>query len=1025
MSLFFIITSLLLFSGMGFVLYGLFSGKLAFGEYFFAGIDNFLHGLNDWFGKSAGQHCRLETTNDPFTLIADDGSLVSIIELQGSSSIVGEEEYVRIMASMSNMFNSQMSKSGHSVQVSMHYDPDEVAYEIKELMRASRNTARNLGLEMVDMMDDWEASIAKWCASEHTYISLWTRPQVLSPVQKKSALKNQGNAVVASPKTKGCQVIAKGVREIEDEHRSIVDATVNGFSQAGLLSYVMDSHDALWMMRRFIDRDYTGRGWRALLPGDPLPSRVRDAGESDLSGILYPKIGQQIFPRPARNHSDNVVVMGNDAWHGTVAMTVPPQTIMPFNVLFKNMLNTGIPWRISFLMHSNGIEGTFFKQTIASLLHYTSTNNKLFNKSIDLLKQKVMSGSSVATFQCALGTSVYSESNKDEASRKISEQLSILSSNTQSWGSCDVRNVVGDPILGLNSTLPGIMPSCVGPKAVAPFDEAVLMLPITRPASLWRKGNVIFRTSDGKIMPYQMGSSLQAAWVDLGVSPMGGGKSVLLNTLNYAFCTQEGLSRMPWLSILDIGPSSSGLIELIRSSLPDDKKYLAQYHRLRMEARFSINPFDLPLGMSKPTPAHRSFLVNFLSLLGTEIREDAPIDGVSAIARACIDAAYQEFSPSHSPKPYQPNVDEEVDKLVKGLALHIDRRTTWYEIRDELFKQGYIHEATRAQRFAVPLLSEVASMAKRDIITGIYKHFTPNGEPVTDFFWRQCVDAIGAYPLLGDPSRFDIGDAQIVSLDLDEVAPRGGAEADRQTAVMYMLGRHLLASRFFLMPEDARLADEGYKEWHVERIDNMRQDPKRFCLDEVHRAIRNASVAKQVVGDIETISRESRKWNLSLGIYSQSIEDFPEIIVELATSLYILGVGTARMAERIAKMFGLNDTALIEMQRLGMPDKRGSNFLGIFKAGGKTSVHRLTNTIGNQALWAFDTTTENVTVRNKLYALLGATDTLKLLARLYPGGIKPEIEKRKAKFADMTDDVSVDIIKELVIEIAAQNKPSL
>lgn len=1014
---FLLITGLFL-AGAVFFISCLWRGNVRFGDHFFAGIDNFLHGLNDWFGKSAVTLCRLETSNNPYSLVSDDGSLVSVIEIQGSTSLVGQEEYRRLMEQMTDILASRLGKVGYAAQILFHYDPADAREEVAELMLASRNTAKQLGMQIDDMLTDWEDSIAQWCAAEHVYLVIWTRTDIMAPVQKKNARKDEGEAIAKSPTAANCQVIARGIKQLEDEHHSAVEGIVSSMGQVNLLSFVLTAHEAVKVMRRSIDKTYTGRGWRALLPGDPLPSLMPDPGEADMTGLLYPKIGAQLYPRHVRNFTDNILQVGNDTWHGSLVMTRPPQSTQPFNVLFKNMLNAGMPYRVSFLLCGNGLNGILFKKSVSSFLHFASSNNRMFNRAIENLEQRELEGGAISSFQCTLSTSVYGETDEKIATRMITEQLSILATNTQSWGASDVRDVVGDPVLGLAATLPGMMPSSTAPKAVAPLDEAILMMPITRPASLWRHGNAIFRTSDGKLMPYQIGSSLQAAWVDIGVAPMGGGKSVLLNTLNFAFCTQEGLVRLPWLSILDVGPSSSGLIELIKAGLPENKKYLAQYHRLRMESRFSINPFDLPLGMNRPTPAHKSYLVNFLTLLGTEVGAEAPIDGVSAIARACVDAVYEEFVQARTPKIYQKNIDNEVDKVITALNVHLDERTSWWEIRDYLFDAGHLHEATRAQRFAVPLLAEVAAMAMRDLVTGIYTHSTLNGEKITGFFWRQCVDAISAYPILKEPTRFDIGDAQIVSLDLDEVAPRGGAEADRQTAVMYMLGRHVVASRFFLMPEDVHFAESRYKQWHKERIDDIRQDPKRLCYDEMHRVIRSAAVSKQVVGDIESISRESRKWNLSLGVYSQSIEDFPEIIIELATSLYILGTGTVRMAEHITKMFGLNNTALKEMQRLGKPDKRGANFLGIFKAGNTTSVHRLTNTIGMQALWAFDTTAENVTVRNKLYSQLGVPETLKRLARLYPGGLKDEVEKRKRRFAEATDNDAIDIIKELTREIA-------
>ena len=98
------------------------------------------------------------------------------------------------------------------------------------------------------------------------------------------------------------------------------------------------------------------------------------------------------------------------------------------------------------------------------------------------------------------------------------------------------------------------------------------------------------------------------------------------------------------------------------------------------------------------------------------------------------------------------------------------------------------------------------------------------------------LDAIESYVILRNPTQFDLGDAQIVSLDLDEVATRGGGDAgDRQAAIMYMLARHVLGSRFFLMPDDVKLMPDRYQPYHAERIEAIREDPKRLCYEEDYR----------------------------------------------------------------------------------------------------------------------------------------------------------------------------------------------
>src|SRR5260364_234402 len=65
-------------------------------------------------------------------------------------------------------------------------------------------------------------------------------------------------------------------------------------------------------------------------------------------------------------------------------------------------------------------------------------------------------------------------------------------------------------------------------------------------------------------------SSLPNAWVDLILALNGSGKSVWLNTLNLGAILSPGLKRLPLITIIDIGPSSSGLIDLLQNALPPD-----------------------------------------------------------------------------------------------------------------------------------------------------------------------------------------------------------------------------------------------------------------------------------------------------------------------------------------------------------------------------------------------------------------------------------------------------------------------
>ena len=77
-------------------------------------------------------------------------------------------------------------------------------------------------------------------------------------------------------------------------------------------------------------------------------------------------------------------------------------------------------------------------------------------------------------------------------------------------------------------------------------------------------------------------------------------------------------------------------------------------------------------------------------------------------------------------------------------------------------------------------------------------------------------------------------------------------------------------------------------------------------------------------------------------------------------------------------------------------------------------------TIGGQALWAFSTTTEDVTIRNALYLHLGPSEALRRLAGRFPGGSAKSEEERGRLLvgsAHNAEDVAVNVTKELVQEL--------
>jgi intracellular multiplication protein IcmB len=542
------------------------------------------------------------------------------------------------------------------------------------------------------------------------------------------------------------------------------------------------------------------------------------------------------------------------------------------------------------------------------------------------------------------------------------------------------------------------------------------MLPLFRPASPWKHGAILFRSPDGKPWPYQPGSRQQTTWIDLFYARPGSGKSVLSNAINLALCLASGLTRLPRIAIVDIGPSSSGLISLLKEALPVEKKHLVAYHRLRMDAQYAINPFDTQLGARYPMATERSFLVNFLTLLATPVGAAKSYDGITDMVGLIIDELYKHFSDENNPNSYAKGIDLVVDGILEDIGFVSDQKTTWWEITDALFMAGFKNEARLAQRYAMPLLADVASICRLPAVQDLYgKLMTPTNEDLIHAFSRMISSAVREYPIISQVTQFDLGDTRIVSLDLHEVARSGGEAANRQTAVMYMLARYVLARHYYLTEEDLSHFPDIYRSYHQVRIIEIREDAKRIIMDEFHRTAKASAVREQVIQDM----REGRKWNVQVALISQSLDDFDEAMVEFATSVFIMDAGPEQAVNKTSKIFGLSDTARVALRtRVHGPKEGGATFLAQFATKEGVNTQLLTATLGPIELWALNTTAEDVNIRNQLSRRLGPQQARRVLATRFPSGTATQLlEERYAEYKDQGNIIDNSLRSSVIDEI--------
>ncbi|HET9843272.1 MAG TPA: type IV secretion protein IcmB, partial [Gammaproteobacteria bacterium] len=751
-------------------------------------IDSLLAWVGSSIGQDAATYCLLETADSRHTLVAKDGSLISIIKLHGATQLVGPDEFERMHGGLTNAFGSALSRSGHAVQVYFYYDKENVKQEITDILSPAQSTAARLQLDLTDLFEERINHLSEYCASESCFFVLWTRPNSLTKTQ----LDYSNKAKLAKireqklPPARRTQNIMAAIPELRETHDSFVRSVLNDMLDLNLYAVLLDVHTAVYEIRKSVDPDITDIDWRPILPGDKLPIRnLKDEKKRDLSEVLWPPLSTQIIPRDGEITTLRTCRIG-DKIYAPIYIDLFPQEIKPFFELFKRVLHTKVPWRISFLIESDGIKTLGIKPLLASILSFASSQNPLISDAAELLRF-YQDSTDYAIVKLRVTATTWAPFHDEKLLRMRSAELLKA---IQGWGHCEVAELSGDAYQGTLSSALAVTTDSVATPSVAPFNDVVYMLPFVRPASPWVTGATLFRSPDGKPWPYQPGSTQQTTWIDLVYARPGSGKSVLSNSINLALCLQGGIKRLPRIAIIDIGPSSAGLISLIKEALPEDKKHLAAYHRLRMTPNYSINPFDTQLGCRYPTPQERSFLVNFITLLATPVGETRAYDGIADMAGMIIDELYKNLSDAHNANKYTSDIEPKADAALRDIGFTPDTHTTWWEVTDALFTNGKIHEAALAQRYTSPLLADAVAICRTPVVEDLYgKIVAPTGESLIVAFGRMISSAVREYPLLSRVTAFDLGEARVVSLDLDEVAKTGGEAADRQTAVMYMLAR--------------------------------------------------------------------------------------------------------------------------------------------------------------------------------------------------------------------------------------------
>ncbi|MDI1228327.1 MAG: type IV secretion protein IcmB [bacterium] len=975
-------------------------------------FDNLLRPIVRLLRQPVESFIRLETSDSEFVFAAEDGSLLTVLKVDGARQIIGDAEYKKILSDCVVKMGTTFDRPGHALQIYFSRNPDRIQEEIRKLLRPNYTAAKNVGLEIEDIFEERARHLCHYLAWEEIYFVLWTRPAVLS--KSDMAREAERSRKKKWVKADDAQYPFAAIEGLRTRHQSFVGSTITSLREMGMQCGEMEVHDALVTIRSNLIQVSGDSSWRAFLPGDPIPARAPEK-KSDLSEILWPTLRQQLTMASARVINDHVVEMGKYYWGG-VDMVLGPTDPLPFPMFLARMSESKTPFRMSILIEGGGIQGMAMQAFLSSVFAVTNADNKQVKDALEALS---MMSRNEPVVKMRLSFCTWAPKGNMEL---IEDRLSALTQSAESWGYAQVSHISGDPLDQVMSSALAIHCASTAPPAVVPLYEIMKLVPWQRASSPFDRGSILFRTPDGRVWPYQTGTNVTTTWFDLVFAQPGGGKSVLMNTLNLGTCLTAGVSQLPFVAVIDIGPSSAGLVSLLKDALPPHRRNEVTSFRLQMTTNFAINPFDTKLGMRYPQVTERSFLNELLTLICTPPGQAEPYDGIAQLAGMVIDEMFRwrdDGSSNAEPRPYLPRIDQVVDEAIRRYDLILPPSAYWWDVVDMLFEKGATYEATIAQRYAMPTLGDSVAAARRPQIKNLLEETSigASSEGVIHAFERMITSGVREFPILSSVTKFSLAENRVCALDLADVCPAGDAASDRQTAIMYMLARHALVTPWWINEEALAQMKPQYRVYHEKRLREFQETPKRLCYDEFHRTSRTKSVRHQIVRDV----REGRKRGIQIILASQMLDDFDDDMVDLATGVWVLGTAISDGAVQATQdRFGLTDTArwIIRHKLTGPKSSGAPALLVLGTVDGKYEQH-LINTLGPLELWAFSTTTEDVAIRNRLYTRLGAAQARRLLGANFPGGsARNELKRRVAELSDRgkAEEANVGAVIEKICE---------
>ena len=174
-------------------------------------VSELMIGISCQIKKNFFNYNELHTAISSTILVSDDGSLLSVVEVHGISSLTTPATFANnVLMQLTSSIASNFDTNGHIIQSVFNYEPENAEQQIRDLQAPSRETYRSLEMDVDFVLDENVEALKDIAAREKNYLLLWTTTGILSAQERKASNKKKVARYKEAELPIGTRVIVTG-----------------------------------------------------------------------------------------------------------------------------------------------------------------------------------------------------------------------------------------------------------------------------------------------------------------------------------------------------------------------------------------------------------------------------------------------------------------------------------------------------------------------------------------------------------------------------------------------------------------------------------------------------------------------------------------------------------------------------------------------------------------------------------------------------------------------------------------------